>query len=326
MSCKLFVANFPYSTTNEELNTLFGPHGQVLSVKIATDRETGRSRGFGFVEMGSEQEADNAIRELDGYQLGGRGLAVRVAEERSRPGGPGGPGGGPRGPRGPRSDGGGGGFGGPRGGAGAASAARAARATTWAARAVAASVAARAARAPARATELTHGIDPPRRRQGVGAAPFGPASRFVDGPRRASYIAAITNGSALHRDDRRAQRPIQGSLPADRRCLRRHRRAGGVADDRPPARRADLPGHHPQRHGGPGGGRPALCPAHLGRPHPDRCGLAALRRRPARGRQRHRRGAAGDRGPVRRPAAAASRACCPTRRPRCPPSRAMPGS
>ena len=60
MSCKLFVANFPYSTTNEELNTLFGPHGQVLSVKIATDRETGRSRGFGFVEMGSEQEADNA--------------------------------------------------------------------------------------------------------------------------------------------------------------------------------------------------------------------------------------------------------------------------
>ena len=117
MSCKLFVANFPYSTTNEELNTLFGPHGQVLSVKIATDRETGRSRGFGFVEMGSEQEADNAIRELDGYQLGGRGLAVRIAEERSRPGGPGGPGGGPRGPRGPRSDGGGGGgFGGPRGG------------------------------------------------------------------------------------------------------------------------------------------------------------------------------------------------------------------
>ncbi len=140
MSCKLFVANFPYSTTNEELNTLFGPHGQVLSVKIATDRETGRSRGFGFVEMGSEQEADNAIRELDGYQLGGRSLAVRVAEERSRPGGPGGPGGGPRGPRGPRSDGGGGGFGGPRGGGGGFGGPRgggggsAARATTWAAR------------------------------------------------------------------------------------------------------------------------------------------------------------------------------------------------
>ena len=93
MSCKLFVANFPYSTTNEELSGLFSPHGNVLSVKIATDRETGRSRGFGFVEMGSEQEAENAIRELDGYQIGGRSLAVRVAEERARPGGPGGPGG-----------------------------------------------------------------------------------------------------------------------------------------------------------------------------------------------------------------------------------------
>ena len=121
MPCKLFVANFPYSTTDDELSSLFGPHGQVLSVKVATDRETGRSRGFGFVEMGSEQEADNAIRELDGFQMGGRSLAVRVAEERARPGGPGGPGGGPRGPRGPRADGGGygaprtGGFGAPRG-------------------------------------------------------------------------------------------------------------------------------------------------------------------------------------------------------------------
>ena len=112
MSCKLFVANFPYSTTNEELNSLFSPHGNVLSVKVATDRETGRSRGFGFVEMGSEQEAETAIRELDGYQIGGRSLAVRVAEERARPGGPGGGFGGPRGPR----DDMGGGFGrGPRG-------------------------------------------------------------------------------------------------------------------------------------------------------------------------------------------------------------------
>ena len=100
----------------------------MLSVKVATDRETGRSRGFGFVEMGSEQEAETAIRELDGYQIGGRSLAVRVAEERARPGGPGG---GPRGPRGPRGP--GGGFG------------RAGRATTWAA----ASAAARVARARA---------------------------------------------------------------------------------------------------------------------------------------------------------------------------------
>ena len=137
MPCKLFVANFPYSTTDDELSSLFGPHGQVLSVKVATDRETGRSRGFGFVEMGSEQEADNAIRELDGFQMGGRSLAVRVAEERGpvagragwRPAGPARPAcgwrrlrrpgtGGFGGPRGPRDDmgGPGGGFGrGPRG-------------------------------------------------------------------------------------------------------------------------------------------------------------------------------------------------------------------
>src|SRR4051794_34134780 len=107
MSCKLFVANFPYTTTNEELGSLFGSHGEVVSVKIATDRETGRSRGFGFVEMGSQDAADAAIRELDGFQMGGRPLAVRVAEERERPA---------RGPGGPR--GGGGGFGGPRGGGG----------------------------------------------------------------------------------------------------------------------------------------------------------------------------------------------------------------
>ena len=58
MSCKLFVANFPYSTTNEELNSLFGPHGQVLSVKIATDRETGRPLASASWSMGSEHEAD----------------------------------------------------------------------------------------------------------------------------------------------------------------------------------------------------------------------------------------------------------------------------
>ena len=90
----------------------------MLSVKIATDRETGRSRGFGFVEMGSEQEADNAIRELDGYQLGGRSLAVRVAEERLAPGWAGRPRRRPARPARPASDGGGGGFGGPRGGGG----------------------------------------------------------------------------------------------------------------------------------------------------------------------------------------------------------------
>ncbi|MDX6751692.1 hypothetical protein SH611_17945 [Geminicoccaceae bacterium 1502E] len=122
MSRKLFVANFPFTTTVEELTTIFGAHGEVVYAKIATDRDTGRSRGFGFIEMGSAEQAETAIRELDGYQMAGRPLAVRIAEER---GGPGGPGGGPRGPRGPRPGGGGfggdrdrGGFGGDRGGFG----------------------------------------------------------------------------------------------------------------------------------------------------------------------------------------------------------------
>ena len=118
MSRKLFVANFPFTTTVEQLQDIFGAHGEVVYAKIATDRETGRSRGFGFIEMASPEEAQTAIRELDGFQMAGRPLAVRIAEDR------GGPGGAPRGPRGPRPDrgpGGGGdrgGFGGPRGGGG----------------------------------------------------------------------------------------------------------------------------------------------------------------------------------------------------------------
>ncbi|MEO1019548.1 MAG: RNA-binding protein [Pseudomonadota bacterium] len=111
MSSKLFVANFPFSTTEDELGDIFGQHGAVVSTKIATDRDTGRSRGFGFVEMETSEEASNAIKELDGFQMGGRPLAVRVAEE--RPGGGGGPRrGGPGGGRG----GPGGGRGGPGGG------------------------------------------------------------------------------------------------------------------------------------------------------------------------------------------------------------------
>ncbi|MCB2011269.1 MAG: RNA-binding protein [Geminicoccaceae bacterium] len=128
MSNKIFVANFPFSTTVEELTDLFGQHGSVVSAKIATDRESGRSRGFGFVEMGSAEEAGQAIEALNGHDLGGRPLAVRVAEERRGPGGGGGGRGGPR--RGPGGGGGrfghggggyggggyGGGFGGGRGG------------------------------------------------------------------------------------------------------------------------------------------------------------------------------------------------------------------
>jgi RNA recognition motif-containing protein len=102
MSRKLFVANFPFSTTVEELQSLFGAHGNVVYAKIATDHESGRSRGFGFVEMESAEQAEAVIRELDGFQLGGRPLAVRIAEERPGGRGPGGP----RGPRPPRPEGG----------------------------------------------------------------------------------------------------------------------------------------------------------------------------------------------------------------------------
>jgi cold-inducible RNA-binding protein len=118
MSRKLFVANFPFNTTVEQLQDLFGAHGEVVYAKIATDRETGRSRGFGFIEMGSPEAAQTAIKELDGFQFGGRPLAVRIAEERGGPGGGGGGGGGFGGPRGPRGGGGGGGYGGPGGGGG----------------------------------------------------------------------------------------------------------------------------------------------------------------------------------------------------------------
>jgi len=112
MSSKLFVANFPFDTTVDELSDLFGRHGEVISAKIATDRETGRSRGFGFVEMASSEMASAAIENLNGADLGGRPLAVRVAEERRGPGGGGGGGGrpqrpGPGGHGGPRSGGGG---------------------------------------------------------------------------------------------------------------------------------------------------------------------------------------------------------------------------
>ena len=112
MSRKLFVANFPFTTTVDQLTNLFSAHGEVVYAKIATDRETGKSRGFGFIEMGTPEQAEAAIRELDGYQMSGRSIAVRLAEERGAPAG------GARGPRGPRPGSPGGGYGGPRGGYG----------------------------------------------------------------------------------------------------------------------------------------------------------------------------------------------------------------
>lgn len=87
MSRKLFVANFPYSTGEESLRDLFGQHGVVEEIKIIYDRETGRSRGFGFVMMETAEECAQAADALNGTELGGRPIAVRVAEPRPSAGG-----------------------------------------------------------------------------------------------------------------------------------------------------------------------------------------------------------------------------------------------
>ena len=89
MGKKLYVGNLPFSTSEEELRSVFEAHGTVASVNLISDRETGRPRGFGFVEMGEESEAQTAMRALDGTDLGGR--TVRVNEAQERRGGGGGP-------------------------------------------------------------------------------------------------------------------------------------------------------------------------------------------------------------------------------------------
>jgi RNA recognition motif-containing protein len=94
LSKKLYVGNLPFSTTEEELRAVFERHGTVESVNVITDRETGRSRGFGFVEMEEASAADDAMRALDGSDLGGRNVKVNEAKERQRGGGGGGGGGG----------------------------------------------------------------------------------------------------------------------------------------------------------------------------------------------------------------------------------------
>jgi RNA recognition motif-containing protein len=91
LSSKVFVGNLEFSTTKEQLETLFAEAGSILDVFLPTDRATGKPRGFAFVEFASEQEAANAISRFDGYELGGRGLRVNAAEERRpslRGGGP----------------------------------------------------------------------------------------------------------------------------------------------------------------------------------------------------------------------------------------------
>jgi hypothetical protein len=101
VSLELYVGNLPWSTTEDALKALFAAHGNVDRAKIVTDRDTGRSRGFAFVTMNNDAEAQAAITALNGNKLEGRAITVRQAE-----------------PRQPRAGGAGGGFGGGGGGGG----------------------------------------------------------------------------------------------------------------------------------------------------------------------------------------------------------------
>jgi RNA recognition motif-containing protein len=87
MSTSIYVGNLPYSVNESSLNEIFSPYGTVISTKIITDMQTGRSKGFGFVEMSSEEESAKAIKELDNAELDGRNIRVNLArpkEERPR--------------------------------------------------------------------------------------------------------------------------------------------------------------------------------------------------------------------------------------------------
>jgi RNA recognition motif-containing protein len=103
MGSKLYVGNLSYDTTSSDLEQLCASHGTVQSAEIISDRETGRSKGFGFVQMGSDQEAQAAIAALNGQEVGGRALTVNEAKPREER---------------PRRSGGGGGYGGGGGGGG----------------------------------------------------------------------------------------------------------------------------------------------------------------------------------------------------------------
>lgn len=84
MSSNLYVGNLTFNTTTADLEALFGQHGDVRKAQVINDRDTGRSRGFGFVEMASQEGADSAISALNGTDLDGRDLTVSIAKERSR--------------------------------------------------------------------------------------------------------------------------------------------------------------------------------------------------------------------------------------------------
>ena len=82
MSTKLYVGNLAFQTTSQELEQLFGQAGTVQSASVVEDRDTGRSRGFGFVEMSSQEEATSAIAQFNGKEVGGRALTVNEAKPR----------------------------------------------------------------------------------------------------------------------------------------------------------------------------------------------------------------------------------------------------
>lgn len=110
MASKLYIGGLSYSTTSETLREFFSQSGNVLSATVITDRFSGQSRGFGFVEMATAEEAQNAISQLNGRELDGRRLVVEISNPQAprtgggRPGGPR-PGGGGRGPGGGRESG-----------------------------------------------------------------------------------------------------------------------------------------------------------------------------------------------------------------------------
>jgi len=106
MEKRLYVGNLPFETTEDDLHQLFSPHGQIVSAKLITDMETGRSRGFGFVEMSTEDEAKAAIEKMNKSKVGDRELTVNEARPR------------------PEKSGGRGGYGGGRGGYGGGSGGR----------------------------------------------------------------------------------------------------------------------------------------------------------------------------------------------------------
>jgi RNA recognition motif-containing protein len=84
MSSNIYVGNLSFTTTTADLQSLFAPHGDITRAQVVTDRDTGRSRGFGFVEMASADAAKAAIETLNGHKLDGRDLTVNLAKERSR--------------------------------------------------------------------------------------------------------------------------------------------------------------------------------------------------------------------------------------------------